>query len=80
MKKAIIAVAIVAAMSVPTLGQAAAHKSKKVVCQPVACAPACAPCFNPLAIVGGVVQGIGCAVSSVGAGVAGLFGCAPACP
>lgn len=80
MKKAIVAIAVVAAMSVPALSPAASHKAKKVVCaQPVACAPACAPCFNPLAVVGGVVQGIGCAVSSIGAGVAGMFGCAPAC-
>lgn len=79
MNKAFIAIAIVAAMSVPTLSTAAACKTKKVVCQPVACAPACAPCFNPLSIVGGVVQGVGCAVSSIGAGIAGVFGCAPAC-
>jgi|GEM_PF-6633491 hypothetical protein len=50
---------------------------------PAPCAPVCAPapcqtaCFNPLAPVVGVVQGVGGLVVGVANGIAGIFTCSP---
>jgi len=50
-------------------------------CATVVCEPACPqPCFNPLSIVGGVVSGVGCAISSIGSGISGIFGTCSPCP
>ena len=50
---------------------------------PVACAPVCAPapcqtsCFNPLAPVAGLVQGVGGLFVGIANGIGGIFTCSP---
>ena len=46
-------------------------------CPPVACAPAQTACFNPLAPVAGVVQGVGGLFVGIANGIGGIFTCSP---
>lgn len=85
MKKILVVAAAVAVLAVPMMGSAAKVKKCAPVCPPVACAPVCAPvcppapsyCFDPLAPVVGVVNGVGCLVGSTFNGIAGIFTCNP---